>query len=77
MGWISERHMRRGGSIGGCKGMIFKDKPLRKIEYVIRYAESIFDRDYVMLECGHTTRAAGKYRARCAKCRDDKPKDNN
>lgn len=68
MGWISNRHMRSGGSIGGCDGMVFKDKPLRKIVSVIRYAESIFDRDFVVLECGHLARAAGLYRARCSKC---------
>ncbi len=77
MGWISARHNRTGGSIGSTKGLVFKDKPLRKIKYVIRYAESMFDRDFVMLECGHVVHAAGKIRARCDKCRDGKPQDED
>jgi hypothetical protein len=77
MGWISDRHMRSGGTIGGTKGMVFKDKPLRNILYIIKVAESMFDRDLVMLECGHQVLASGMKRAHCWKCRDGKPVDKD
>lgn len=76
MGWISQRCSRTGHSIGGTNGMTFKDMPLRKILYVIRRSESMFEPDWVYLECGHTAHAWGMKRARCKKCRDNKPKDD-
>ena len=68
MGWIHKRHMRSGGSIGGMKGMKHKG-PLREVEAVYKFAESIFDRDYVLLRCGHKgLRSQGATRCRCAEC---------
>ena len=75
MGWISDRHMRSGGSIGGTKGMTFKDKPLRRIAYVINYSSDMFTPNFVRLECGHNASAWGQKRARCEKCRDGAPED--
>jgi len=45
--------------------------PLRKIVQVLSvYKNSIFDRNLVLLECGHKTTSNGIYRARCWKCSD-------
>lgn len=66
MGWISERHMRCGGSIGGRSG---KHKgPLRKIVGYYSRATSLFDCDSVQLECGHDGHSYGGLRARCREC---------
>ncbi len=72
MGWISDRHMRNGGTIGGrYKGRSYpKDgAPLRKIARVIRPAQGMFDTAWVVLECGHEGRAWGSTRARCPGCK--------
>lgn len=75
MGWISERHMRRGGSIGGRTG---KHKgPLRKVIRVLRHSTNMFESDFVELECGHTGRGYGGVRARCRKCGKDDPRFNS
>jgi hypothetical protein len=75
MGWIHDRHMRQGGSIGGksSKKVYPKDgAPMRKILYIIRPQESVFSPARAMLECGHEANAWGTYRARCPKCKEDK-----
>lgn len=69
MGWINDRHMKNGGTIGRPpKKGEWEGVPLRKIVGVIRGAENMFDQNIVELECGHTTRSNGHYRARCRKC---------
>lgn len=66
MGWISERHMRSGGSIGGRSG---KHKgPLRKIVGYYSHSTNMFEADLVKLECGHDGRSYGGQRARCREC---------
>jgi len=43
--------------------------PLRKIIAVTRYAESMFDKNYVVFECGHTgTATENAIRGRCKDC---------
>jgi len=50
----------------GCK---FGQYHLRKIVKRIRYGENMFDRDYVLFECGHEGEATiGAIRGRCKKC---------
>lgn len=73
MGWISQRHMTQGGSIGGRKG---KHKgPLRKIVRTFIVAQNMFDFDSVELECGHEGRSyGGGLRARCATCGKGDPR---
>jgi len=68
MGWISDRHMKRGGSIGtGPKGGKLKG-PLRKIVAVLRRSKNMFGADWVEMECGHEGPSYGGVRARCAAC---------
>jgi hypothetical protein len=72
MGWIYERHMRGGGSIGGKrKGQTYpKDgAPLRRVVSIIVYHGNIFQADHVLLECGHEGLSWGGVRARCPKCK--------
>lgn len=72
MGWISDRHMRCGGSIGGRSG---KHKgPLRKIIGFYSHAEHLFDYALVKLECGHDGKSYGGLRARCRECGKGNPK---
>lgn len=74
MGWISDRHMKQGGSIGGrSKGRAYeKDgSPLRKISSVLTRSGSIFSPDKVLLECGHEGYSWGGVRARCPKCKEE------
>lgn len=72
MGWISERHWRTGGSIGGRSG---KHKgPLRKIVGYYSRAEHLFDFAIVELECGHRGRSYGGLRARCRECGKGDPR---
>lgn len=73
-GWISQRAMR-GNRIGGKASPEKNKQPLRKIEYVEHYSESMFEPNYVKLECGHMAHAWGLYRARCPKCQAGKPPD--
>jgi len=70
MGWISDRHMRRGGSIGpgGLKAHN-RGAPLRKIVGIVRPSESIFEPARVTLECGHEAESWGGVRARCVACK--------
>lgn len=70
MGWIHDRHMKSGGSIGpGGLGERKKGAPLRKVVAVIVRSESIFAPDRVELECGHTASSWGGVRARCSECK--------
>jgi hypothetical protein len=73
MGWISSRSMRTGTGIGrGSSGKSIKDNgPLRKIKYLIEMRPSIFDRDLVMLECGHEVFVTGQFKGRCYKCKQE------
>ena len=74
MGWISDRHMKNGGSIGGRTGP--HKGPLRKVVGVYRWAEGIFDRDSVKFECGHDGyRTMGAERGRCGKCGEEAKKN--
>jgi hypothetical protein len=68
MGWITKRRMQTGRGIGGKASPETLAAPLRKIEYTIRPADSLFARSHVMLECGHEAFSNGIYRARCRKC---------
>ena len=68
--WISKRAYE-GNPIGGTKGMSMTAKgPLRKIVRVIHSAMSLFERDWVELECGHEGPSTGQYKARCRECRE-------
>lgn len=70
MGWISQRNMRSGGSIGpgGLKAHK-KGAPLRRIVATVRSSESIFQPARVELECGHEAESWGGVRARCVACK--------
>lgn len=71
MGWISDRHMKQGGSIGpGGLGESKKGAPLRKIVGTIRPQESIFQKARVVFECGHEGDSWGGVRGRCVKCKE-------
>jgi len=67
--------MRTGHPLHSNEGATFKDKPLRLILYVINPSQSIFEPDFVRLECGHNAYAWGLKRARCKRCRDNMPMD--
>ena len=72
MGWISDRHMRQGGSIGGKrKGRVYAKEgaPLRKIVRVVLHSAHLFTPDRVELECGHEADSWGGVRARCPACK--------
>jgi hypothetical protein len=70
MGWISDRHMRRGGSIGpGGLSARKKGSPLRKVTTVLRFSGNLFQPDLVKLECGHDAESWGGVRARCVRCK--------
>lgn len=71
MGWISKRHMERGGSLyhGGPK----KKGPLRKVVALIRASGSMFSPDRVSLECGHDGYSWGGVRAICVECGKVRP----
>lgn len=70
MGWISKRHMERGGSIGpGGLGEAKKGAPLRRIVRIINSGGSMFAPDLVQFECGHEGRAWGGVRGRCVTCK--------
>jgi hypothetical protein len=75
MGWISDRHMKQGGSIGGnpkkCRETC--RYPLRKIARVVRFQTSIFEPNGVEFECGHEGDCYGTQRGRCKKCPPRKP----
>jgi ribosomal protein S27E len=68
MGWISKRHMRSGGSIGGRSGP--HKGPLRKIVEWKRINHRLFEVSRVVMECGHEGPCydVNAKRARCAKC---------
>jgi hypothetical protein len=72
MGWISKRHMQTGGSIGGKqRGKTYPKKgaPLRRIVAVLVPSTSLFEANWVALECGHEASSWGGVRARCPKCK--------
>jgi hypothetical protein len=70
MGWISDRHIRRGGSIGpGGLGQRKKGAPLRRIVGIVMPTTSIFVPAIVRLECGHDAESWGGLRARCIACK--------
>lgn len=69
MGWISDRHMRSGGRIGGGLPRGGRHKgSLRKIVRVLRWRAGIFECSWVEMECGHVGPAYGVERARCREC---------
>lgn len=77
MGWISDRHMRQGGSIGGKRrGRVYsKDgAPLRRIVQILVYYGNLFQPNRVLLECGHEGDSWGGVRARCPACKPQAPK---
>ena len=70
MGWISDRHMKQGGSIGpgGLKAHK-KGAPLRRVVGTVVDRHSIFSPNVVELECGHQAESWGGVRARCIECK--------
>jgi len=76
MGWISDRHMQTGSTIGGMKGKKHKG-PLRKVVERTYYGNSMFDYDSGVLECGHTNSriTMGAIRARCRQCAEMSSED--
>lgn len=73
MGWISDRHMKQGGSIGpGGLKPHKKGAPLRKVEAMISRG-TLFQPDRVFLECGHEGDSWGGVRARCVECKTKEP----
>lgn len=74
MGWISDRHMKRGGSIGpGGLSETKKGAPLRKVVSNLTMHLNMFRADKVLLECGHEAWSWGGQRARCVKCKEAPP----
>jgi len=70
MGWISDRHMRQGGSIGpGGLSARKKGAPLRRVIAIKHLSMNLFLPNRVLLECGHTGESWGGARARCPECR--------
>ena len=72
MGWIADRHMRQGGSIGGRrKGRAYpKDgAPLQVVLAVLERGRGPFEPDRVALACGHIGISWGGRRARCPACK--------
>ena len=69
MGWIAKRFQQTGRAKWGKTISAEKRKaPLRKITTVLRHRDSMFDSDFVELECGHQVQAYGDLRARCVQC---------
>lgn len=74
MGWIADRHMRSGGSIGpGGLKEHKRGAPLRKIVGTVMPAASLFSPATVRLECGHEAESWGGVRARCVSCKSASP----
>lgn len=70
MGWISDRHMRQGGSIGpGGLSVRKKGAPLRRVVAIKHLSMNLFQPNHVLLECGHSGESWGGQRARCPACR--------
>lgn len=70
MGWIADRHMKQGGSIGpGGLGKEKKGAPLRKVVSNLTMYMNMFQADTVLLECGHEAKSWGGVRARCVQCK--------
>lgn len=75
MGWISDRHMESGGSIGpGGLSERKKGAPLRKVVGTVVPSSSIFVPARVCLECGHEAYSWGGVRARCVACKESASK---
>lgn len=69
MGWISDRHMRDGGSIGpGSAAKNANKGPLRKVVRTLRTSTSIFETSWVEMDCGHEGPSWGGSKARCRRC---------
>lgn len=68
MGWISDRFARSPYKWGAPISAEKRRAPLRRIVGVIHSRVSLFDSDFVILECGHEVHAYGDVRARCVKC---------
>lgn len=82
MGWISDRHMRRGGSLNpNCRNNGSDKGPLRRVVNMVpdpRFDGLVLE----LLECGHTNAPRGDIfghrpaeRRRCAKCKRGAPAD--
>lgn len=72
MGWITNRHMKQGGSLNpNPQNNGSGNGPLRKVVEVIYIGVGgIFGRDKVLLECGHEGYSSGSgLRARCRQCK--------
>ena len=67
MGWIYDRHKKRGGSLNGSPERQRKGPP-RRIVATLRHSTGIFDPALVDLECGHRTHSHGAFKARCVEC---------
>lgn len=70
MGWISDRHMKRGGSIGGnpMKTRATNQHPLRDIVWVLIWSNNLFAPNHVEFSCGHRGTAWGMKKGRCREC---------
>lgn len=70
MGWISDRRMKHGGSVGGdpAKTREACRHPLRTIVRVTLRSGSLFAPNHVEFECGHQGTAWGDARGRCREC---------
>lgn len=69
MGRLSEAHRQGRIRLGG-RGISEEKKkaPLKKIVGLVEHTTDLFDQDVVKLECGHTVKSNGQYRARCMQC---------
>jgi hypothetical protein len=68
-GWITRRfHSTGRAKWGRPVAEAKRHAPLRRIAQVLRPRASMFDSDWVELECGHQVAAYGNLRARCTKC---------
>lgn len=78
MGWIHNRHMQQGGSIGpGGLKPHKKGAPLRKIVGFVMRSGTIFAPNRVLLECGHEAESWGGVRARCVACKQGPAEPGN
>ena len=73
MGWISKRFNQNPAKWGTPISEKKRKAPLRKIMWIVRGRQNMFDSDLVHLECGHQVYAYGAARARCTKCQPNHP----
>ena len=65
--------MMAGTSLNTNKGVKISDKgPLRKIEYIEKHGNTLFEGDYAILECGHSQYGYGAFKMRCTSCKKEK-----